>query len=54
MKKNKNYLLFIVWVFIFLVALAVFATSVVACTKYGGAPITEIPAWALMFMFGRK
>lgn len=49
--KNKDYLRLIVRVFIFLVLLAVFVASIVACTKYGGKPITEIPVWALMFMF---
>lgn len=29
------------------------AMSVTACAMYGDKPVTEIPAWALWFMFGR-
>ncbi|MBQ6035753.1 MAG: hypothetical protein IJL43_00440 [Lachnospiraceae bacterium] len=29
------------------------AAGVTACVMYGGKPVTEIPAWALLFMFGR-
>ena len=29
------------------------AMSITACAMYGDKPVTEIPAWALLFMFGK-
>lgn len=48
MKKGEM----IALIAITLIAIGCIATSAVACVKYGGQPITEIPAWALIFMFG--
>ena len=50
--KNRN------WETIFLVVILVItvgaiAASITALVMYGNKPITEIPAWALMFMIGR-
>lgn len=28
--------------------------EILVWVKYGGKPVNEIPAWALLFMFGRK
>lgn len=28
--------------------------GIVAVIMYGGKPVTEIPAWALIFMFGNR
>lgn len=53
MKKwwNNNFAIVIVVVQLIIV-LAIITTSITACVMYGNKPITEIPAWALMFMFG--
>lgn len=42
----------LVYVLILLILLGCVATSFTACIMYGGKPVTEIPAWALLFMFG--
>lgn len=42
----------LVYVLILLIVLGCVATSFTACVMYGGKPVTEIPAWALLFMFG--
>lgn len=41
------------YVIIWLIVLSSIATSITACVMYGDKPITEIPAWALLFMFGK-
>lgn len=41
-------------VFLILLCVAIIATSVTAFVMYGDKPITEIPAWALIFMFGGR
>ena len=53
-KEKINWTLVILWVVI--AVLVVFALicigwSIYAFVKYGDKPITEIPAWALRFMF---
>lgn len=37
-----------------LLAIIAIVCSIAAVIMYGGKPVTEIPAWALMFMFGNK
>ena len=50
--KNCAVVLLVV---ISIIVVGAIATSITACAMYGNKPITEIPAWALMFMFiGRK
>ena len=39
------------YVIVWLIVLGTIATSITACVMYGDKPITEIPAWALLFMF---
>ena len=58
MKKPKQIketifiLLFIV--FCVLVLAAFLGAEIYVWTEYGGKPITEIPAWALYFMWGKQ
>lgn len=59
MKKFKNWwknnwvgVLYIAfYVVCGLLVIGSFATGITACVMYGDKPITEIPAWALWFMF---
>lgn len=37
-----------------LLCIAAIVTGITAFVMYGGKPVTEIPAWALLFMFGGK
>lgn len=47
--KKKEGILIALLVVIIITALAV---SITVFVKYGNKPITEIPAWALIFMLG--
>lgn len=49
-----NKLIVFVYVVLMLLLIAAIVTSITAFVMYGGKPITEIPAWALIFMFGVK
>lgn len=40
-------------VVLLVIIVGVIATSITAMVMYGNKPITEIPAWALMFMIER-
>lgn len=61
MKKFKNWwknnwvaVLYIAfYVVCGLLVIGSFAMSITACVMYGDKPVTEIPAWALFFMFGK-
>ncbi len=53
-KRHEDYIYFVIWILLVLIVLSCIATSVVAYVKYGNKPITEIPAWALLFMFGGR
>ena len=37
-----------------LLAIIAIVCSIIAVIMYGGKPVTEIPAWALIFMFGNR
>lgn len=50
MKQGSN-LEKIVIAIISVIAVGAIAVSIVACSMYGNKPITEIPTWALVFMF---
>ena len=58
MKKIKDWFgnngLGLVYILTLLIPLGCVATSFTACVMYGGKPVTEIPAWALLFMFGAR
>ncbi len=41
-------------VLLILLVVAIIVATVTAFVMYGDKPITEIPAWALIFMFGGK
>lgn len=43
-----------IYMFLVLLCVAVIVTSITAFIMYSGKPITEIPAWALIFMFGGR
>lgn len=51
---NNNNELGLIYVLILLIMLGVIATSFTACIMYGEKPVTEIPAWAILFMFGGR
>lgn len=51
-REEKKLMLFAIIVCIIVIALL--ATSITACVKYGNKPITEVPAWALYFILGAK
>lgn len=53
-KRHEDYFHIIIGILLVLIGIACIATSAVACVKYGNKPITEIPAWALLFMFGGR
>lgn len=53
-KNNWITVLYITfYVVLGLLVIGCLATSVTACVMYGDKPVTEIPAWALLFMFGK-
>lgn len=52
MRKRKGNLQVIPYLLILAIIIGLCALSFTACIKYGNKPITEIPAWALLFMFG--
>ena len=56
MKKDLDFLL-ILWITIFAITLVVglicLGISIYVTIKYGNCPVTEIPSWALLFMFKR-
>lgn len=52
MRKRKGNLQVILYLLILAIIIGLCALSFTACIKYGNKPITEIPAWALLFMFG--
>lgn len=45
---------FLAAILIMLILLGCVATSFTACVMYGGKPVTEIPTWAILFMFGGR
>ena len=56
MKKIDRDTIFWSVMFFFLIALAIgaIAVEIFVWITYGGKPVTEIPSWALVFMFGGK
>ena len=51
MKINWSFLAMILCV---LIAVGFIAFEIYVWVRYGSLPITEIPAWALFFMFNRN
>ena len=47
----KTALLFLVCGLLILIILGLIGVEIYVWVNYGGKPITEIPAWALWFMF---
>ncbi|MBR0189017.1 MAG: hypothetical protein IJQ23_01370 [Clostridia bacterium] len=54
-KQNKYMIITLFQIIIFsLIVVAVLGVAIYVWTEYGGKPITEIPAWALYFMWGKN
>ena len=49
----EEYWLFIVMAILLLIAFICCGISIYCFIAYGNKPITEVPSWALPFMFGR-
>ena len=56
-KKIKNWLeeywLIIGFIILVIISLACIGVSIYCFITYGGKPITEVPSWALPFIFHR-
>jgi len=51
--KNINWALVLVIVQLLLVV-GIIAFEIYIWVRFGSLPVTEIPAWALLFMFGKN
>lgn len=55
MKKwFENKLPYLVIAAVLLIVIGAIALWITALVMYGGKPITEVPAWALIFLFGNR
>ena len=55
MKKIKDWLITILMLLPYIIGAALVIGVIISLVKYGNKPISEIPAWALFFMFrGRR
>ena len=50
--KEKLFIAF--WVAVIVLAVAVVVAYIYALIAYGGKPVSEVPTWALWFIFGGK
>ena len=46
--------IFVVIVLPILILCGFIATEIYVCVTYGNLPVSDIPTWALIFMFGRR
>ena len=54
-KQNKDMIITIFQIIIFsLILIAFLGAEIYVWAEYGGKPITEIPTWALYFMWGKN
>ena len=50
----ENYWVLIITIILALIGLACGGVSIYCFITYGNLPITEVPSWALPFMFGGR
>lgn len=48
-----DYLIIAIMIIIFVIAMICGGVSIYCFITYGDLPITEVPSWALPFMFGK-